>query len=143
MSTTNSQLSTVNCQLLSGIFITFSGNCKKALTLYQTCFGGTLHFETFDKELPGYTEKPVVSGCLVSDKIVIHGSDLVHKEGRKIGNYLSIFLPCKNAEDRKVLIEKLESVHSGLSANNHEEQKLIEVTDAFDVKWVLGVGSLR
>ncbi len=126
-------------KLTSGIFITFPGNCKKALTFYQTCFGGALHFEIFDKELLGYTEKPVISGSLVSDRIVIQGSDLVHNEGRKIGNYLSVFLPCKNADDRKLLIEKLESDRRGLSARNYEEQILIEVTDAFDVRWVLGV----
>jgi uncharacterized glyoxalase superfamily protein PhnB len=126
-------------KLTSGIFITFSGNCKKALTFYQTCFGGTLHFETFDKELQGYTEIPVISGCLVSDSIIIHGSDLVHNEGRKIGNYLSIFLPCKNADDRKILIEKLGSDRRGLATTNYEEDSLIEVTDAFDVRWVLGL----
>ncbi len=126
-------------KLTNGVFITFSGNCKKALTFYQACFGGTLHFETFDEELLGYTEKPVISGSLVSDNIVIHGSDLVHNEGRKIGNYLSIFLPCKNAGDRKVLIEKLGSDRRGLAARNYQEQSLIEVTDAFDVRWMLGV----
>lgn len=126
-------------KLISGIFITFSGNCKKALTFYQTCFGGTLHFETFDKELQGYTEIPVISGSLVSDSIVIHGSDLVHNDGRKIGNYLSIFLPCKNADDRKVLIEKLESDHRDEATRNYVEDSLIEVTDAFEVKWVLGL----
>jgi PhnB protein len=123
----------------SGIFITFSGNCKRALTFYQTCFGGMLHFETFDKELQGYIEKPVISGSLVSDSIVIHGSDLVPNEGRKIGNYLSIFLQCKNTDDRKILIEKIKSGRRGLPSRNYEEQTLIEVTDAFDVTWVLGV----
>ena len=125
----------------SGIFITFSGNCKKALTFYQTCFGGKLHFETFDKELQGYKEKPVISGSLVADSIIIHGSDLVYNEGRKIGNYLSIFLSFKNAADRKILIEKLEPRSNGLSASNYEEQKLVEVTDAFDVRWILGVSN--
>lgn len=125
--------------LTSGIFITFSGNCKKALTFYQTCFGGRLNFQTFDKKLPGYPEIPVISGSLISQSIVIYGSDLVHDEGRNIGNYLSIFLRCKNTEDRRVLIEKLETVHKDLSARNYEEQKLIEVRDAFDVSWVLGL----
>lgn len=128
-----------SAKLTSGIFITFSGNCKKALTFYQTCFGGRLHFETFDKNLPGYPEIPVISGFLVSESIVIYGSDLVHNEGRNIGNYLSIFLRCKNAEDRRAFIEKLETVHKPLSERNHEEQKLIEVRDAFDVSWVLGL----
>lgn len=128
-----------NAKILSAIFITFSGNCKKALTFYQTCFGGTLQFETFEKELQGYTEMPVVSGSLVSDRIIIHGSDLVHEEGRKLGNYISIFLHCKNIYDRKDLIEELEFDKKNLFVKNYNDQKLIEVTDAFDVRWVLGV----
>src|SRR5690606_31805597 len=104
-----------------------------------TCFGGSLQFETFEKELQGYTEMPVVSGSLVSDSIVIHGSDLVHNEGRTLGNYMSIFLHCKNTEDRHALIEKLVLNKKDLFSKNDDGQKLIEVTDAFDVRWVLGV----
>ena len=125
-------------KLTGGVFITFAGNCKKALTFYQTCFGGTLHFETFEKELQGYEEKPVVSASLVADSIVIYGSDMVHNEGRKIGNYLSVFLPFKNAADRNILIHKLASDNKKLSPSTYQ-QKLIEVTDAFDVNWILAV----
>lgn len=132
-----------NHKVTSAIFITFSGNCIKALKFYQSCFGGTLQFQTFGKELlQDYTETPVVSGSLVSDRIIIHGSDLVHEEGRKIGNYMSIFLHCKTSNDRKVLIEKLEANQKFLF-NKHDDddddQKLIEITDAFDVRWLLGV----
>ncbi|MNU50424.1 hypothetical protein D3C71_393870 [compost metagenome] len=127
-------------KVTSAIFITFSGNCIKALKFYQSCFGGTLQFETFGKELlQDYTEIPVVSGSLVSDKIIIHGSDLVHEEGRKTGNYMSIFLHCKNSTDRKMLIEKLEFNKKNLFNKNDDDQKLIEVTDAFDVRWLLGI----
>jgi PhnB protein len=126
-------------QLISGIFITFAGNCKKALTFYQTCFGGTLQIETFGRQLEGFTEIPVLSGSLVSNRIIIYGSDLVHNEGRKLGNYISIFLLCKNSDDRKALIEKLESNKKNDFVNNNDDQKLIEVTDPFDVRWVLAV----
>lgn len=125
--------------MTSGVFITFSGNCKKALTFYQTCFGGTLHFETFDKEVHGFTIKPVISGSLVSDSIAIYGSDLVHNEGRKIGNYLSAFLRCQNADDRKVLMKKLKTGKMPLTSTSNQEQILVEVIDAFDVRWVLGI----
>lgn len=121
---------------VSAIFITFSGNCRKALTYYQTCFGGTLQFETFEKELEGYTERPVVSGSLVSDSVIIYGSDLVPNEGRTLGNYLSVFLHCKNTDDRQALIEKLRCNKQHLFG---DDPKLVEVTDAFDVRWVLGV----
>lgn len=126
-------------KLISAVFITFSGNCKKALSFYQTCFGGVLQFETFEKEVQGFTEMPVVSGSLVSDKIIIHGSDLVHDEGRKIGNYISIFLHCKNTAERKELIKKLEFDKQNFLVNNYDDQKLIELTDGFDVRWILGV----
>jgi len=124
--------------LKSGIFITFSGNCREALIHYKACFGGVLYFETFDKELKGYTKKPVIRGTLVSDSITIHGSDLVHDEGRKIGNYLSVFLPCKNVKQRNVLIAKLKPAVEGRDTMD-EDQQLIEVKDAFDVRWILGV----
>ncbi|WP_316814286.1 glyoxalase [Pedobacter heparinus] len=125
-------------RLISAVFITFSGNCKKALSFYQTCFGGLLQFETFEEVL-GYTEMPVVSGSLIADRIIIHGSDLVHNEGRKLGNYISIFLHCKNAWYRKELIEKLKSDKMNFFVNNDEDQRLIEITDAFDVRWILGI----
>lgn len=124
-------------KLTSAVFITFSGNCKRALTFYQSCFGGTLQFETL--ELQGYPEIPVVSGSLVSDSIIIHGSDLVHNEGRKLGNYISIFLQCENTNERTELIEKLGFNRKNPFPRNYDDQKLIEVTDAFDVRWILGV----
>ncbi len=126
-------------EFVSAVFITFSGNCRKALTYYQTCFGGTLRFETFEKELIGYTEMPVVSGALVSDSVTIYGSDLVHNEGRTLGNYLSIFLQCNNTEVRQALIAKLRCNKQPPFAGKDDDQKLVEVTDAFDVRWVLGV----
>lgn len=124
--------------LKGGVFITFSGNCKAALMLYHSCFGGELYFETFDEPLDGYTGSPVIRGSLVSDSIIVHGSDLVHNEGRKIGNYLSVFLPCKNAGDRNAIIVKLKAAVSGQDTID-KDQQLIEVTDAFDVRWILGV----
>ncbi|MFC4870284.1 hypothetical protein [Negadavirga shengliensis] len=128
-----------NGKFVSAVFITFSGNCKRALTYYQTCFGGTLRFETFEEELQGYAEIPVVSGSLVSDSIVIYGSDLVHNEGRILGNYMSIFLQCRNIDDRQALIEKLKFNTQIPFVNNGDDHKLVEVTDAFDVRWVLSV----
>nr|WP_121271468.1 glyoxalase [Pedobacter schmidteae] len=125
--------------LISAIFITFSGNCKKALAFYQTCFGGLLQFETFEKEIEGYPEIPVVSGSLVSDRIIIYGSDLVHNEGRKLGNYMSIFLHCKNTIERKELVKKLEPGKKFFFVNNDDDQKLFEVIDVYGVRWVLGI----
>jgi uncharacterized glyoxalase superfamily protein PhnB len=124
---------------MNAVFITFSGNCKKALSFYQSCFGGLLQLEPFEAALQAYKEMPMVSGSLLADRITIHGSDLVHNEGRKLGNYISIFLHFKNTNDRKELIEKLAFDKGKSLVRNYDDHKLIEVRDAFDVRWVLGV----
>ena len=121
----------------SAVFLTFSGNCKTALTFYQECFGGTLRFEAFEINLDGYFRSPIIAGSLFSERVVIYGSDLVHDEGRKTGNYMAIFLGCENVEERKVLVEKLNAGTRDLPAFLEDDQKLIELTDAFDVRWVL------
>lgn len=125
-------------KMMSAVFITFSGNCKKALSFYQSCFGGLLQFESFGEVINGYAGMPVVRGSLVSDRIVIHGSDLVHNEGRKLGNHMAIFLPCKSTGERKELLVKMVFDNGNFPVND-DEQKLIEITDAFDVRWILGI----
>ena len=122
-------------KFISSIFLTFSGNCKEALTFYQMCFGGTLQFETFDRPLQDYPERPVVSGSIVADSIIIHGSDLVPDEGRTLGNHMAIFIQCANMGVRRELIEKLSSDQIGSLAKDN--YKLIEVVDRFDIRWML------
>lgn len=130
---------TPNVRAKSAVFITFSGNCKKALTFYQSCFGGTLHLQPFKTTLQAYKEIPIVSGSLLADTISIYGSDLVHEEGRRLGNYMAIFFACENKAERNGLIEKLAKNRNGFSEKNDEDQNLIELTDTFGVRWVLGI----
>lgn len=126
-------------KLISSVFITFSGNCKEALTFYQNCFGGELYFEDFQEELPNYTHQfPVVSGSLVSDKIIINGSDLVHNNGRKPGNHIAIYLNCKSNEERIELVTKLVPHKCQFFLIDDEYPQLLEFADAYEVNWVLG-----
>lgn len=126
-------------EIKSAFFITFSGNCKKALTLYQSCFGGDLHLDYFDKSLAGFKERPVVKGSLITARIAIYGSDLVHDEGRRIGNHVSIFVQCSNYTERIAYLQKLNRTNQYCSPKKFVEQKLIEITDPFDVRWVFAV----
>ena len=70
---------------------------------------------------------------------MIHGSDLVPQEGRKTGNYLSVFLSFNQAAERRLIIEKLNPQCHTIRMQNEEGQKLVELTDAFDVSWILGI----
>ena len=93
-----------------------------------------MNCDTFDKSLPGFGELPVVTGSLVSDRISIYGSDLVHEEGRKLGNHMAVYLRCESANERKAFVEKLTMNAKIVDL----DAVLIEITDAFDVRWVLG-----
>lgn len=121
----------------SGVFITFSGDCKVALRFYQTCFGGELNFDYFENAADDFPGTPVIIGTLTSERIIIYGSDLVHDEGRKIGNHISVFLPCKHLDERTALMEKLGPVRT--LPLKHLEQSLVEVRDAFNINWILGI----
>lgn len=121
----------------SAFFITFSGDCRKALSLYQHCFGGDLHFDGFDQPLEGIIGIPVVSGSLIAEKLTIHGSDLVHPEGRRTGNFMALYVQCEDAGQRNEYLKKLGIENA--CVQNESDQKLIEVTDAFAVRWVFGI----
>lgn len=128
----------LNRTIKSAFFITFSGDCKKALIAYQDCFGGDLHFDTFDKSIAGIKELPIVSGSLVSEMVTIYGSDLVHDEGRKVGNFMSIYIPCEDFQERLDYLKKLDK-KTDYSREKYSSQRLIEISDEFGVRWVFGI----
>lgn len=128
-----------NKKISSAFFITFSGDCKKAFTLYQQCFGGDLFFDVFEESISGVAELPVISGSLVSEKITLYGSDLVHNEGRRVGNFISLYIHCRDFSERLEYIKKLDRKYNDYFPQKYSGQKLVEITDCFDVRWVFGV----
>lgn len=125
--------------LVSAVFITFSGNCREALAYYQNCFGGILKLDPLQTPLESYVENPIVTGSLISDKIIMHGSDLVHNEGRILGNYMAVFLHCRTADERQTLIEKLEVGKEHPTIVDDKSLKLVEIVDIFEVRWILAL----
>ena len=130
--------STATVHTISAVFITFSGNCRQAFTAYHACFGGELHIESFEHHFEGFSAKPVVRAVLRSSKLVIQGSDLVHSEGRRIGNYMAVFVYCASEQERQHYLEQL-----CVEANHRESfntgEALVEIVDRFDVRWVFAV----
>ena len=122
----------------SSIFLTFSGNCKSALTFYQSCFGGQLHFEMCDNVVGTNPKQLVISGCLRSDNIIIRGSDLVYDQGRVIGNYMAIYVQCASAQERNLIKNKI-LVGVNSDPIDHCVNKLIDIVDQFQVRWILGL----
>lgn len=125
-------------KIRSAFFVTFNGNCKKALVLYQSCFGGKLYFDSLSPSV-GRTKEPIVSGCLMAYGITIYGSDLVQDEGRHTGNHIALFIQCRNTTERWDYLQKLLPAASLCGLKKSKGQILIEAKDSFDVVWVFGI----
>jgi len=52
---------------------------------------------------------------------------------------MSIFLQCETPGDRRVLIDKLTAANAKRTIGENDEDALVELVDAFDVRWVLAV----
>jgi PhnB protein len=122
----------------SGVFLTFSGNCREAFTLYHTCFGGELLIEDFTQSIGEYAEQPVIRAVLHAPKLTIQGSDLVYNEGRRVGNYIAVLVACKNHEERKDYISRLYD-HENTRVITEHDDPLVEIIDRFDVRWMFAI----
>lgn len=131
--------STVTVDNRSAVFITFSGNCRQAFTSYHACFGGELQVETFEQEVEGFPEKPVLKAVLKSPKLVLYGSDLVHNEGRRTGNYMAVLVSCNSEQERCYYLKQLHVASLHHQSLTNEGQALIEIVDRFDVRWMFAI----
>ncbi|MFW2475357.1 MAG: hypothetical protein ACN4EP_00490 [Sediminibacterium sp.] len=122
----------------SGIFLTFSGDCRQAFMLYHTCFGGELVIDAYTQNIEGYSVQPVIRAVLRSPKLVIQGSDLVYNEGRRVGNYMAVLIACNSSEERTRYIEQLYDYNHSIGLTSSTEP-LVEIVDRFDVRWMFSV----
>lgn len=122
----------------SAVFLTFNGKCEQALKSYQKCFGGQMTIEYFGRKLKGFEQKIILRANFTSELISIIGSDLGHNEGLKVGNNMAIYLKCRNVLERQSFINSLGGQEL-LSKKETENSVLIEIIDAFDVRWIFEI----
>lgn len=122
----------------SGIFLTFSGDCRQAFMLYHACFGGELVIDAYTQNIEGYSVQPVIRAVLHSPKLVIQGSDLVYNEGRRVGNYMAVLIACNSCEERTRYIERLYDFNHSKDLISSTEP-LVEIVDRFDVRWMFSI----
>lgn len=78
-------------------YLTFSGNCREAMTFYQTCLGGELHFQTIGEspmvdQMPQAMKDCILHATLINGALVLMASDMVSEDGLRKGNALSLML---------------------------------------------------
>lgn len=95
-------------------YLSFNGNCRKAMTFYQKCLGGELTFQTigespFSEKMPQRMKNCILHSELKNDKLLLFGSDLVNDIGLLKGNTVSLVLNCKNEREIRICYKKLSS----------------------------------
>jgi len=125
-------------------YLTFSGNCREAMTFYKECLGGELTLQTIGEspladKMPQQMKESILHATLTKDTLVLLGSDMVGEKGLIKGTAVSLMLNCSSEEEIKKFYTKL--------ANGGHADHPIEIsfwgalfgdlTDKFGNHWLL------
>ncbi|HUR67392.1 MAG TPA: VOC family protein [Chitinophagaceae bacterium] len=93
-------------------YLTFSGNCREAMSFYQECLGGELFFQTIGDspladKMPPQMKESILHSTLTKGKMVLMGSDMVGEKGLLKGNAVSLMLNCSSEDEIKGFYSKL------------------------------------
>jgi len=125
-------------------YLTFSGNCREAMTFYKECLGGELNFQTVGEsplsdKMPPQMKECILHSTLVKGALVLQGSDMAPQSGLVKGNTVSLSLNCSSEEEIK-------NCYAKLSAEGKADHPLEDtfwgamfggLTDKFGNHWLL------
>jgi PhnB protein len=125
-------------------YLTFSGNCREAMTFYKECLGGDLYFQTIGEspmsgKMPQQMKDSIMHSSLTSGDMILIGSDMVMETGLVRGNSVSLLLNCKSEEQISDYYEKL----SAEGKKDHPLENTFwgalfgDITDKFGNHWLL------
>lgn len=125
-------------------YLTFNGNCRKAMTFYQECLGGELTFQTVGEsplstKMPKQMKDCMLHSTLTKGALVLQGSDMVPQTGLVKGNAVSLSLDCSSEDEIK-------NCYAKLSADGKADHPIEDtfwgalfgdLTDKFGNHWLL------
>lgn len=95
-------------------YLTFNGNCREAMTFYQTCLGGELSLQTVaetpmaDQCLAGMQQQ-IMHSILEKNGAVLMATDMTRPEGVKPGNDMAISINFDSEEEIRTCYSELTS----------------------------------
>jgi PhnB protein len=126
-------------------YLTFSGNCREAMTFYQAAIGGKLEFQTlgespFGTKIPCQFKPFILRASLTKGGLVIFGTDIVPEQGLQKGNAVSLMLNCTTEQELKEIYASLadegKATHPP-TASGAGEALFGNLTDKFGNHWLL------
>ena len=84
-------------------YLTFNGNCREAMTFYQSCLGGELNFQTIGESpltesMPEKMKNCILLASLKTNLMHLMATDMAPDTGLIKGNTISLLLPCPDEE---------------------------------------------
>jgi PhnB protein len=126
------------------VYLMFGGECREAMSFYQSCLGGELNWQTIEDIPEAYLMPPVwrsyvVQATLRCGPLVLMGTDLIPEGGRITGNHVSMLLRCATEKEMRQLYRKLS--RGGLQDHpikcNHWGEWVGDLTDRYGNRWLL------
>ena len=125
-------------------YLTFSGNCREAMTFYQKYLDDELVFQTVGEsplsdQMPKQMKDCILHATLTKGNLILMGSDMVPESGLVKGNSVSLSINCDSEEETKKLYKKLSK---GGKADHPLEDTFWgalfgDLTDKFGNHWLL------
>ncbi|MCW3127075.1 MAG: glyoxalase [Bacteroidetes bacterium] len=125
-------------------YLTFGGNCREAMTFYQSCLGGELYFQTIGEspmadKMPAKIKDLILHSTLTLGNLILMASDMTPQSGLTVGNAVSLMLDCTSEEEIKGYYEKLSA---GGEATHPLEESFWgalfgDLTDKYGNHWIL------
>ncbi len=123
-------------------YVTFNGNCREAMTFYQSCLGGELALQTvgdspMKDQMPAEMHNNVMHSLLKKDGIVIMASDMMGPGELIEGNSITLCINGGSPEELKVFFAKLSE---GGKVGHELKQEFFgtygDLTDKFGINWM-------
>lgn len=125
-------------------YLTFSGNCREAMTFYQQCIGGTVQLQTIGEsplaaKMPAKMKDCILHATLKNGALLLMGSDMVSETGLQRGNAVSLCLVCSSEEELRTCYTRLSE--NGIATHPVETTfwgaLLGGLTDRYGNNWLL------
>lgn len=125
-------------------YLTFNGNCREAMSFYQKCLGGELHFQSledspFSDHMSEPMKKTILHATLTIGETSLFASDMVPEDGLSRGNHISLALICNSKKE-------VNKIYENLSAGGQKTTLLTvscgngmvgELTDRYGKHWLV------
>lgn len=125
-------------------YLHLEGRCREAMSFYQDCFGGKLTLQAVKDspmadQWPADLQNQILHASLISDNLVLLGSDMTDGEGAVIkGSNISLSITCSNGAE-------MEEFFSALSKDGEVKRpihsffagRMAAVQDKYGIFWML------